>query len=441
MQPPGKLNGEWLDTMEQELLYAHDPTTTDAERIQNIIESKYTPADLNKIVEECTHLEKDEQKQLLKLLQKFEELFDGSLGTWKTDPINLELEDPNVKPFHAKPYPVPYSQEKRFKDEINRLCSYGVLREINNSEWACPMFTIAKPDGSLQSLPDLREVNKVVKRKPYPLPKISDMLQKLEGFLYATSLDLNMGYYHMLLTPFECRLCTIVLPWGKYKYCRLPMGLSVSPDIFQEKMSELMTGLDFAHAYLDDLLFISTETGFNKHLEELEQVLTWLAEAGLKINAVKSFFGRTSLKYLGYNISREGMRLSQKKVDAILQIKPPTMRKQRRRFIGMVNYYRFMWPLRSHLLAPLSSLTSAKVKWKWTTEHQEAFEKMNTLIAKETLLTFPDFSQEFEIHTDASKLQLGACISQNGKPVPSIQENCNLLKQDIQQQKENYSLL
>jgi hypothetical protein len=85
-----------------------------------------------------------------KLLQKFEELFDGSLGTWKTDPINLELKDPNVEPFHAKPYPVPYSQEKRLKDEINRfLCSYGVLRKRNNSEWACPMFTIAKPDGSL----------------------------------------------------------------------------------------------------------------------------------------------------------------------------------------------------------------------------------------------------------------------------------------------------
>jgi hypothetical protein len=101
-----------------------------------------------------------------------------------------------------------------------------------------------------------------------------------------------------------------------------------------------------------------------------------------------------------------------------------------------------MWPSRSHLLALLSSLTSAKVKWKWTTEHQEAFDKMKALIAKESLLTFADFSWEFEIHTDASKLQLGACVSQNGKPqLPSIQENCNLLKQDIQQQKENYYLL
>jgi hypothetical protein len=276
MQPPGRTNGDWLDTMEQELLYAHDPSTTDAERIQNIVESKYTPADLNKIDEDCTHLEKNEQRQLLRLLQKFENLFDGTLGTWKTDPVDLELVNPNVKPYHAKPYPVPYSQEKRLKEELNRLCSYGVLRKINNSEWVCPMFTISKPDGSLQSLADLREVNKVIKREPYPLPKISDMLQKLEGFMYATSLDLNMGYYHMLLTPFASRLCTIVLPWGKYEYCQLPMGLSVSQDIFQEKVSELMARLEFARAYLDDLLIISTEQGFDKHLEKLEQVLNRL---------------------------------------------------------------------------------------------------------------------------------------------------------------------
>ena len=190
MQSQEILSGDWLDTLEQELLFAHDPDTTDAERIQGIIESKYTPADLQKIVAECVHLEASEQKQLLRLLQKYEDLFDGSLGTWKTDPIQLELKEPNVKPYHAKPYPVPHSQEKRLKEEIKRLCQYGVLRKINNSEWACPMFTISKPDGSLRSLADLREVNKVIKRKPFPLPKITDMLQKLEGFMYATSLDL-----------------------------------------------------------------------------------------------------------------------------------------------------------------------------------------------------------------------------------------------------------
>jgi hypothetical protein len=110
-----------------------------------------------------------------------------------------------------------------------------------------------------------------------------------------------------------------------------------------------MAGLDFASAYLDDLLIISTEKGFDKHLEKLEKVLTCLTEACLKINAVKSFFGRTNVEYLGYNISKEGMRPSQKKVEAILQIKPPTT--QKTLYWYMVNYYRDMWPLRSHLVA------------------------------------------------------------------------------------------
>src|SRR5688500_14997481 len=119
------------------------------------------------------------------------------------------------------------------------------------------MFTINKPDGSLRSLADLRELNKRIKRHPFPIPKIQEMLLKLEGFMFATSLDLNMGYYHLFLMPNTSWLCTVVLLWGKYKCLRLPMGLCNSPGIFQEKMRELMAWLEFARAYLDDLLIIS----------------------------------------------------------------------------------------------------------------------------------------------------------------------------------------
>ena len=86
------------------------------------------------------------------------------------------------------------------------------------------------------------------------------MLLKLEGFQFATSLDLNMGYYHIELSPRSRELCTLVLPWGKYKYLRLPMGLCNSPDIFQEKMSSLMEDLEFVRAYIADLLIITNGT-------------------------------------------------------------------------------------------------------------------------------------------------------------------------------------
>src|SRR5687768_17949233 len=135
------------------------------------------------------------------------------------------------------------------------------------------MFTISKPDGSLWSLADLRGLNKRIKCYSFPIPKIQDMLQKLKGFMWTTSLDLNMGYYHILLTPNASRLCTVVLSWGKYEYLRLPMGLYNSPNIFQEKMSELMSGLEFARAYLDNLLLIA-KGNFDKHLVQLKEALT-----------------------------------------------------------------------------------------------------------------------------------------------------------------------
>ena len=108
---PSMLKGPGINKMEEVVLFAHDPSTTDAELIQHIIESKYAPADLKEIVDQCKHLNQGEQKLLLKLLQKFDDLLDGTLGTWNTEPIQFELKDPNQTPCHAKLYPIPYSQE------------------------------------------------------------------------------------------------------------------------------------------------------------------------------------------------------------------------------------------------------------------------------------------------------------------------------------------
>ena len=250
------------------------------------------------------------------------------------------------------------------------------------------------------------------------------MLQKLRGFQWVTSLDLNMGYYHIVLNPDARKYCTIVLPWGKYEYLRLPMGLCNSPDIFQEKMSELMSDLEFARAYIDDLLTISRGS-FDEHLGHLEQVLSRLAEAGLKVNASKSKIARTELDYLGYWITRAGIKPLNKKVEAINNLATPQTRKQLRSFIGLVNYYRDLWPKRSETLDPLTALTSNSVKWKWTEEHQDAFDTMKKIVAKEVILSYPDFNKEFEIHTDASATQLGAVISQDGKPIAFYSRKLN----------------
>ena len=204
---------------------------------------------------------------------------------------------------------------------------------------------------------------------------MQDSLLKLEGFQYATSLDLNMGYYHIELSPHAKQLCTIVLPWGKYEYQRLPMGLCNSPDIFQAKISCLMANLEYVRAYIDDLLIITKGT-YLEHLQKLATVLKRLQQAGLKVNANKSWFAQEELEYLGYWITRNGIQPAQEKVSAIQNISAPTKKKELRRFIGMVNYYRDMWIRRSDVLAPLVALTSKTTPWKWTEEHQCSFDLM-----------------------------------------------------------------
>ena len=110
------------------------------------------------------------------------------------------------------------------------------------------------------------------------------MILNLEGFTYESSLDLNMGYYHIHLSPGSKDIYTIVLPWGNYEYQKLPMGVYKSPDIFQEKISKLFDGFDMVRLYIDDVLNITTNNT-KYHLKALDRVLKRLAEAGLKVNA------------------------------------------------------------------------------------------------------------------------------------------------------------
>ena len=109
-----------------------------------------------------------------------------------------------------------------------------------DSKWALPTFIIPKKDNTVKVVSNFREINKRIVRKLFVIPKISTVLQELKGFTYATALDLNMGYYTIRLDPDVSKTCTIILPWGKYSYLRLPMGFACSPNIFQAKMSELM---------------------------------------------------------------------------------------------------------------------------------------------------------------------------------------------------------
>ena len=139
---------------------------------------------------------------------------------------------------------------------------------------------------TVRTITDFRELDKRIVRRPFPIPKISTTLQKLEGFACATALDLNMGYYTIRLDPKAVEMFTIIFPWGKYSYLRLPTLSRHLP--FQAEMMNLMEAQKYVRAYINDLLVI-TKGVLEDHVDKLRGVLRRLREAGLKVNAAKSF--------------------------------------------------------------------------------------------------------------------------------------------------------
>jgi hypothetical protein len=155
---------------------------------------------------------------------------------------------------------------------MKRLTDIDVFNRSSDSEWAAPTFIQAKKTGNVHILTYFRRLNAQIKRKPFPLPKISDLLRKLSGFKYATAIDFSIGYYHIPLDLEAQKLCTTILPWGKYQYKRLSMGVKTSPNIFQIIMYELLGDIPNIQVYLDDILITSNGT-FEEHASIMEQAL------------------------------------------------------------------------------------------------------------------------------------------------------------------------
>jgi hypothetical protein len=236
-----------------------------------------------------------------------------------------------------------------------------------------------------------------------------------------------MDYYTIRLDPDASRICTVIFPWGNYSYKRLPMGITGSPDIFQNKMLELMEDLKYVQAYLDNLLCIS-KSSLEDHLKKLEEVLRHLCNMGLKVNAEK--FCTLEIEYLGYILTRDGNYPQSNKVQAILAIQSPTNVKELRHFLGMVQYYHDLWARWSKMLAPLTSLVgecdqtkvtrakgTKKAPWHWDEVHQRAYNHIKAVIAREVVLAYPDYSKVFVIYTNASSKQLGAVITQENRSI------------------------
>ncbi|GFX24860.1 retrovirus-related Pol polyprotein from transposon 297 [Trichonephila clavipes] len=232
-----------------------------------------------------------------------------------------------------------------------------------------------------------------------------------------SALNLWSGYFQIAVNPSHIIKTAFVTKNGTYAFRRMPFGLSGAAPNFQKAIDIILKPVigKFVNVYMDDVIISSPS--FPQHVKHLKEVFRLLHEAGLTLNKDKCKFGCEELKYLGLKINKEGNKIDEKKVQAIVEMKPPHNSKEVSKFLGISQWYAKFIKNYADICEPLYNLKRKLKRFIWSIEAQKAFDAVKAAITKAPVLKFPDFKIPFELFTDASSTGVRAVLNQEQRPV------------------------
>lgn len=316
-------------------------------------------------------------------------------------------------------YPVNAQQEAELKAQLTDLIERGFIRP-SSSPFGAPVLFVKKKDGTSRMCQDFRGLNKISVKNSYPLPRIDQLLDRLCGATVFSKLDLQMGYNQVRIEPEDIAKTAFRTRYGLYEYLVMPFGLCNAPATFQRLMNDIFRDhLDvFVLVYLDDILIFSRTLA--DHQRHLRIVLEALRLHRLFCKRIKCLFGRSSMEFLGHDVSADGIRVSPDKQAAIRDWPTPRRATDVRGFLGLANYLRRHVPRFSAIGRELTDLTHLDVVWRWEPRHQAAFDALKAACCSAEVVYAPDPDLPFIVTTDASDFAIGAVLEQDQEGVRRV---------------------
>ncbi|EEQ97877.1 retrovirus polyprotein, putative [Perkinsus marinus ATCC 50983] len=317
-----------------------------------------------------------------------------------------------AQPVYCAPYRMSPDQKRALEDHVKDLLAQNVI-EPSQSDWQSPVMFIGKKGGGWRVVQDFRKLNQLTQIPRYPLPLVAQVLDELSTSRVYSAFDARSGFWQVPLAPASRHLTAFGTHIGQFQWRRMPMGLSGSPPTYQRGMNRSYAAILYKCCilYLDDAILYSLLV--SGHFEVLEVFFDLTRDADITLTARKMQLFRTSLKYVGMLISNDGVRMDDTKVKAILDmpVNSKSSMKAIRSFLGATNYFRKWLKDYSRVTAPLRRVLK-KDAGGWDEECDKAVAQLKRLLTSDPLLVWPDFTKEFELHTDASDIGYGAILVQ-----------------------------
>ncbi|WVZ70990.1 hypothetical protein U9M48_019617 [Paspalum notatum var. saurae] len=309
---------------------------------------------------------------------------------------------PGTAPIAKRQYRVAPKEQELIKENIDELLGKGFIRP-SSSPWAFPVLFLDKKDGSRRMYVDYRALNDVTIKNKYPLPRIDDLFDQLQGACVFSKIDLRSGYHQMKIRPSDIPKTAFITRFGLYEYTVMSFGLTNAPAYFMNLMNKVfMEYLDkFVVVFIDDILIYSKTE--EEHEEHLRLVLQKLREHKLYAKLSKCEFWLDQVPFLGHIVSKGVIMVDPSKISSVMDWKVPEVVKEVRGFLGLAGYYRRFIESFSRIAKPMTSLPEKGVPFIWTKETQAAFDELKKRLTTAPVLTLPDLTKSFIVYCDASK--------------------------------------